>query len=168
MTDREFLERIRPHFSDLKRYAQRVTYDAEQGRDLFQDTLARAWENRHRFDERPVHHLMITIMKRCWLDQKRVQRAKKRKADIVRDVDINQVLSSAHYSQPFNDEISPEIQSALADLSPAERELFLVYAEDAYSGREIAERFGMLEVTCRVKIGRIRKKLAEALQNLER
>jgi RNA polymerase sigma-70 factor (ECF subfamily) len=89
------------------------------------------------------------------------RRSRQRQAALV-----DQLMSDARPLSPPAD-LSP-VMEALRTLRPAEQELLLLVAWDGLSTRQAAEALGCSAVAARVRLHRVRRRLAAALSTLER
>lgn len=151
------VEQTLEHIPALRRYARLLTGDAARADDLVQDTLERAvvkwtlW--------RPGSALrswLLTLMHNVHANQRRDHRHDDGHAALD-DVD-----EPAHEPlQRVGDAL--DLQQALAQLSPAQREVLLLVTVEEYSYAEAAQILGVPVGTVMSRLHRAREHLRELM-----
>ncbi|MFD8703885.1 sigma-70 family RNA polymerase sigma factor [Kitasatospora sp. NPDC059648] len=132
-----------------------VAGDRQRAEDVVQETLVRAWRNIHRLDPQTgsVRPWLVTVARRIVIDDHRSARARPREVD-----------TEGLEHLPAEDEIDRALRmmiiaDALADLSPAHREII---AETYLKGRTAKEAAAELGIPA----GTVRSRVFYALRSL--
>jgi len=145
-TDKSFEEMALPHLAAVRRFAQRLTGDADESADLVQETYWRAlrsWDT-YRPDSpcgRWLFAICLNLFRRQW------QRGRR----IVRLVDDNDPVETPSTAP----DVAPAIQDAASRLSPILRTVFVLVDIQGASYTEAAHAL-------RVPIGTVRSRLHRA------
>jgi RNA polymerase sigma factor (sigma-70 family) len=145
-TDKSFEETALPHLADVRRFAQRLTGDADESADLVQETYWRALRSWHTYRPdspcgRWLFAICLNLFRRQW------QRGRR----IVRLVDDNDPVETPSTAP----DVAPAIQDAANRLSPILRTVFVLVDIQGASYTEAAH-------TLRVPIGTVRSRLHRA------
>jgi RNA polymerase sigma-70 factor, ECF subfamily len=148
------------HHERLHRLAQRLSRDAEEARDLVQETFLRA---ARRVDSVPEGRSgeeawLVRVLVNLCRDQRRRQRVRGRLEALPDD--------------PPDGASSPEqsavaratVRQALAQLSPRRRAVVVMHELEEKSVEEIARLLGIARVTVRWHLAAARRHLAEILK----
>ncbi len=150
----------------LRPIALQLTRDSEDTNDLLQETLLKAFRNRHRFNEGTnLKAWVYTIMKNTFLSN--YQKKMRRKTYV--DTTDNQYFintSAAGFSRESADTSvnMDEIQSAINNLSPQYRIPFEMHFT-GYKYEEIAQQLDIPLGTVKNRIFIARQELKEKLKN---
>ncbi|MFJ9776212.1 sigma-70 family RNA polymerase sigma factor [Kitasatospora sp. NPDC101157] len=132
-----------------------VAGDRQRAEDVVQETLVRAWRNIHRLDPQngSLRPWLVTVARRIVIDDHRSARARPREVD-----------TEGLEQLPAEDEIDRALRmmtiaDALADLSPAHREII---AETYLKGRTAKEA----AVELGIPAGTVRSRVFYALRSL--
>ncbi|RKT18712.1 RNA polymerase sigma-70 factor (ECF subfamily) [Streptomyces sp. 1114.5] len=132
-----------------------VAGDRQRAEDVVQETLVRAWRNIHRLDPQAasLRPWLVTVARRIVIDGHRSARARPREVD-----------AAALELLPAEDELDRALRmmtvaDALADLSPAHREIIV---ETYLKGRTTAEAAAELGIPA----GTVRSRVFYALRSL--
>ncbi|MGQ8338615.1 sigma-70 family RNA polymerase sigma factor [Sunxiuqinia sp. A32] len=138
------------------------SYDVE---DIVQDVFMKIWEYKENIEENkaPIGLLYrITLNKVC--NYKIHEDVKKRYNDYLHG--ITELNYASSYSIIFHNELETKIESLLAELSPVQRDIFLMSWEKGLSRQQIAQDRGLSVRTIDNQIYRTKKKLKEKLSEV--
>jgi RNA polymerase sigma-70 factor (ECF subfamily) len=143
--------------------------DAE---DLSQEAFVRAFRARNRLDpERPFYPWLYQILRRLCYNFTRDTSSRRRKLERAGSWLVAEASARAAVDDPervrATDELRQRLEAAIAELSPAQREAFVLKEFEGLKYREIAD---LLEVPIGTVMSRLyaaRQKLAERLEGLE-
>ncbi len=136
----------------LSRFLHRFFESTEDVKDLMQDTFLRAYTAERKTDVTDARGLLFTIAKHLAINEQTKRR--NRRTDAVADLDqltvyYNMDVNAA--SDPANradiDERMTAAWSAINQLSPRVREVFVLRKVFGLKQREIADRLGIAEST---------------------
>lgn len=126
------------HAGPLLGYVMRLTGDRQQAEDVVQETMLRAWRNPQAIDNSAgsLRPWLLTVARNIVIDRVRARKARPHEVGEVSatlgvEDDIDWVL------------LAQTMSEALADLSPAHRE---VIVETYYRGHSVAEAAAALGV----------------------
>lgn len=152
----QFERLVRGHEPQLRARARAFCRDADEARDLVQDTLIRAWQ--HVGQLRPdsnVRGWLMTIMVNLYRD---AHRRRLRAREVA--------LESWHEPAdlvpppPAHAALEPEqVTAALAELAPDQRRLITMKAIDGLRYRDIGARLGIPANTVGTRLRQARKAL---------
>ena len=156
-------EQTLAHIPALRRYARLLTGDRSRADDLVQDTLERAcvkwtlWQ-----PGSALRSWLLTLMHNLYLNQRRDWRHDESRAD------IDEVSEEEASHEPFTRVGERmDLQQALAQMSPALREVLLLVTIEEYS---YAETSGILDIpigTVMSRLHRAREQLRGLVQEAE-
>ncbi|HMV21584.1 MAG: RNA polymerase sigma factor [Betaproteobacteria bacterium] len=145
------------HLPRLRRYARALTGDRHAADDLVQDTLERGWAKFSLW--RPGSRLdawLLTIMHNLFVNQYRSR------PPTAESLDELYVEPSMRASQADRLEVR-DIDVALAQLPPEQREVLLLVTLEEYSYAETAQLLGVPIGTVMSRLARGREKLRALL-----
>ncbi len=150
----------------LLQVAFRMTGDREEAKDLVQMTLVRAWEHRHKFDERwSANTWLYRITTNLAIDFLRAKDTRRQKTEPVRNH-----LRSLH-SRPdpgLQSLLGREVEAILRDLATGlslrQRKAFWLREVVGLSSKEVARALGCRESTVRNHLFAARRKLRGELE----
>ncbi len=154
------IEQTLAHIPALRRYARLLTGDRSRADDLVQDTLERAcvkwtlWQ-----PGSALRSWLLTLMHNLYLNQRRDWRHDESRADID---DVEEEASHEPFTHVGE---RMDLQQALAQLSPALREVLLLVTIEEYS---YAEAAGILDIpmgTVMSRLHRAREQLRGLVQD---
>jgi len=158
------------HRSALYRYLVRQARDTETAHDLFQEVWSRVIVNRARYEPRAKFRtFLFTLAHNCFIDHCR--RMKSRPVAMgVDDADEADLLATGEESLPETvierGETSRRFRTALAQLPPEQRDVYLLHEESDLSLEEIARVTGVGAETAksrlRYAVGKLKAALAVA------
>ncbi|MFI9360933.1 sigma-70 family RNA polymerase sigma factor [Kitasatospora sp. NPDC053057] len=132
-----------------------VAGDRQRAEDVVQETLVRAWRNIHRLDPQAdsLRPWLVTVARRIVIDDHRSARARPREVD-----------AEALEQLPAEDDIERALRmmtvaDALADLSPAHREVIVETYLKGRTAKEAAAELG-------IPAGTVRSRVFYALRSL--
>lgn len=150
------------HLPRLRRYARALTGDRYAADDLVQDTVERAlnklalWRPGSRLDS-----WLMTVMHNVFVNQ--THRAATRRETSLDDAPAE---TAARATQADGLEVR-DVQSALQQLSPEQREVLLLVALEEYSYDEAAQVLGIPRGTVMSRLSRARDRLHQLLDGTE-
>ena len=149
-------------------YAQRLTRDLDEARELAQQTWVRVFERRASFaDAGPLSGWLVAVCRSLFHDGARA-RARR---DRVEAASAAEAASRAHDSpsaEAGNREISDaRVADALGGLAPQQRNVVILRILDGLSTRETATRLGIAEGTVKAALHQAVRKLRISLQGAQ-
>jgi RNA polymerase sigma factor (sigma-70 family) len=132
--------------------------DAE---DLTQQTFERALKAAHRYDDRKASAKtwLLAIANNLLIDHYRL-------ASTSREVATEEVEPVGSFAGPEHDlGLSPELETALGELGPREREVLALRFGGDLQGKEIAEMLGLTLANVQQILSRSLRKLRERLDD---
>lgn len=134
-----------------------------EAEEMANDGFMKVFDKIESFDaQRPFNPWIRRIMINSSIDHIRSQR----KHYLAEDIDEQFDISNDDLS--ILDKISAdELMDVVRKLPPAYKTTFLLYAQEGYKHREIAEELGINEGTSKSNFAKARKKLQELLKNWE-
>lgn len=157
---RRFEESAIPHLADVYRLARQMS-DAQRAQDLTQETYLRAWRYFDSFAQGTnCRAWLFRILHNVWVDHWRRSRAE------FEDSDPEAFIEPRYdWEEEFlNEELSEEVEGALAQLPEAYRWAVLLADVEELSYREIAEVMGCPVGTVMSRVNRGRRTLARLLR----
>jgi RNA polymerase sigma-70 factor (ECF subfamily) len=155
-----FEESAIPHLADVYRLARQMS-DAQRAQDLTQETYLRAWRYFDSFAEGTnCRAWLFRILHNVWADHWRRSRAEFEGSDPAAFIE-------PHYDwedEFLNEELSEEVEGALAQLPEVYRWAVLLADVEELSYREIAEVMGCPVGTVMSRVNRGRRTLARLLR----
>ena len=144
-----------PH---LRAFARSLTHNPIYADDLVQDTLVRAWAKMDSFQRGTNFEAwLFTILRNGFYSQ---QRTKGRE---VEDVDGSYASSIAQAPEQGGHLDFGDLQNALAQLIPEQREALLLIGAQGFSYEEAARICSVAEGTVKSRVSRGRARLAKLL-----
>ena len=159
--DREaFAELYRHSLSRVYALCLRLTGNRNEADELTQEAFVRAWRKLGSFRGDSafsswMHRLTTNVVLERWRSEGR------RRARVVS-------IAEAPPVEPHGSSASPrlavDLERAIAGLPTGARTVFVLHDVEGYRHREIAQRTGLAEGTCKAQLHRARKLLRERLQ----
>jgi RNA polymerase sigma-70 factor (ECF subfamily) len=143
----------------LRAFAWSLARNAADADDLVQETLAKAWTYRARFE--PGTNLrawLFTILRNSWYST-----AAKKGREVADEDGKHAAGLSSEASQEWAVELTA-LRAALDDLPPEHREALVMVGAAGLSYEEAAEIAGCALGTIKSRVNRARNRLAEALE----
>jgi RNA polymerase sigma-70 factor (ECF subfamily) len=128
----DFVEMVDPHYAGLVQRLTLVLHDADDARDVAQDTYLRAWRAWDRFEGADARGWLHTIGLRLAFNYRRSR---------LRGLTMLPRLGAAEPPTWVPGE-RLDLWAALGDLRPPERAALLLNVLDGYTQAEIAETLG--------------------------
>jgi len=159
-------------------YMQRCYYSAlgmvgspQDAEDLSQEAFARAFRARVRLDpDRPFYPWLYQILRRLCFNFTRDTSARRRKLERAGGWLVAEVRSRAAADDPerirATEELRERLEREIAELSPIQREVFVLKEFQGLKYREIAELLDVPIGTVMSRLYAARQKLAERLEGL--
>ena len=149
--------------SNLSKYAYSLTMNAEDAKDLVQETFFKAFNNQEKFNEHTsIKAWTYTIMKNTFINDYR----KRVKKEAVFSSDIHEYVIN---NKPSN--FDPESDMGFIDIINAVESLDIEFKvpfkmfDDGYKYNEIADELGICLGTVKSRIHVSRKKLTKILES---
>jgi RNA polymerase sigma-70 factor (ECF subfamily) len=166
----EFAVLVQRHQAQVFGILHRYERDIQKVEDLAQETFLKAWRFLDRFDGRaPFHHWLSRIALRVALDhlrrQKRV-RAEIALSDLGEDA-LDWLQSPGDEREPAAAQAAELVHTAMAGLSPEDRQVLTLLELEGRSVKEICGLTGSTSASVRVRAHRARGKLRKILERLQ-
>lgn len=162
--ERQFRQWLGEHTGLLLKVARSFADGSADQDDLFQEILLQVWLSLPNFreDSKPTTWLYRVALNTA-LAWKRGEKRRRHKqgSSPISDVAAPRVVPSAEGER--NDRIVDQLYAAIRALPPAKRALVVLYL-DGFSYREISEVVGISESNVGVSLNRLKKELAETIQ----
>lgn len=158
MGEHEWRDAILDHAAALRAFAWTLSRNSTDADDLVQDTLAKAWANRERFE--PGTNLrawLFTILRNTWYSA-----VAKRKREVSDEDGKHAAGLSAEAAQDWAIEMDA-LRIALDKLPPEHREAIVMVGAAGLSYEEAAEIAGCALGTIKSRVNRARNRLAELM-----
>ena len=143
------------HLDDVYAYLVYLTRDRLLAEDLVADTFEKALRSWRRFDARrgSARTWLCQIARTTALDWFRAEERRKRREE--------RAAPAEHVDAPFSEGLSPDLESALAELSAGEREVIALRILLELDGDEAARVLGISPTAVSTRLSRALKKLEE-------
>lgn len=163
MTSVEFNSELMKLYPNLERFAYSLSSNAEDARDLLQDTYLRALKYREQFESNTnIKAWLFTIMKNTFINNYRRAKTKKMVLDNTDNLSI--INGKSDCESPESRLSHSEICTQVNQLNDDFRILFQMHTE-GYKYREIAEKLNLNIGTVKSRIHFSRQRLSRALHN---
>jgi len=163
MTLLEFNKNLVGLKNSLEIFAQKLTYNKEDARDLTQETFVRAISYRNQFAaDTNLKAWTYTIMKNTFINNYRRKIKANITFDNTDDLYFLNLGDETVHDDPVSSYSKKEIESHIEQLEDELRIPFEMYLQ-GYKYREIADQLGMKLGTVKSRIYSTRKRLAETL-----
>lgn len=164
MSAPDFYSSVASLQNTLKMYSVKFTKDDQESKDLIQETMLKALNNKDKFKENTnMKAWLFTIMRNTYINQ---YNSKARKSNVVVEDDEDMVrmssVSRTNNTAEMNFALN-DISSALNTLRPDFREVFQMFV-DGYKYQEIADEKSMALGTVKSVIFLSRKALMKKLK----
>ncbi len=164
-----------PIVDQLYRFAMKLTNNPDDAQDLVQDTFERGFKNYDSFEQGTNFAAwMTTIERNLYFNQyQKAKRRPQRANTSTGEYDDWDIYAASEHSseelksaeQTFMDSFAPsEIITALNNLSPERREVFIAAAIDGKSYAQIAQEQGIKIGTVMSRLNRARAQLKKELE----
>lgn len=157
-------ELIRRKSQPLLQLAARMLGDQEEARDVVQMTFVRAWQNRHRFDDRySPNTWLYRIASNLAIDQLRSRRSRERASEPLRHELLSRGAPVSAGASSREREVEAIFRELSGELSRKQRLVFVLRELEGLSSSEVAEIVGCRESTVRNHLFNARKVLRREL-----
>ncbi len=151
---------VTPYRKLLLTMAYRLSRNAEEAKEISQETLLRAFRYLRSFDrKRSFKNWLLQIEMNVW----RASYRKNADAETLRELAASNRPEDPEARQA-GDEIRGQILSCLNGLSPKETEVFLLRDIEEMSIKETARTLGTSAISVRVHLSRARQKIREKIK----
>ena len=151
---------VTPYRNLLLTIAYRLSRNAEEAKEISQETLLRAFRYLRSFDtKRSFKNWLLQVEMNVW----RASRKKSADEAALREWSASQPRENPEANRE-SDEIRDQVLSCLDGLSPKEREVFLLRDIEEMSIKESAEILRASTVSVRVHLSRARQKIRECVK----
>jgi len=147
-------DQVVAYIPNLRRYARALVNDAEAADDLVQDTLERAVRKFALWRPGNLRAWLFSIMHNVFVNQ-----LKSRKIRFDEELDEN---LPAYIPSVTNDDVA-DLQRAIMQLSPGQREVVLLIALEDLTYNDVAKMLGIPVGTVMSRLSRGRERLRELL-----
>lgn len=157
----KLLRELLPH---LRRFVQRRLSDAAAREDVVQNVLVAVHRARHTYrPERPFGPWLHAIARNAVIDHARAGTRRRQREVSFEEEGFSE--PAAEREPPVGERLSPELESALAELPPAQREAVLLLQVEGLSVAEAAAWVGVSKSALKVRAHRgyraLRQRLGE-------
>ncbi len=165
MTALEFNHQLLSLETKLRYFAQSLTMDSEQAKDLLQETMLKALSNRDKFQgDKNLKAWVFTIMKNTFINNYRRAVRSNTIIDTTDNLYYLNLSNESGFSSPESSHSEQEIQKAINDLGDDYRVPFVMHTT-GYKYKEIAEYLEQPLGSVKSKIFFARRKLMVKLQD---
>ncbi|TCD53937.1 sigma-70 family RNA polymerase sigma factor [Alloscardovia theropitheci] len=172
---KQFEKQAMPIVDQLYRFAMKLTNNPDDAQDLVQDTFERGFKNYDSFEQGTNFAAwMTTIERNLYFNQYNKSKRRPQRANTsTGEYDDWDIYAASEHSseelksaeQTFMDSFAPsEILTALDNLSPERREVFISAAIDGKSYAQIAAEQGIKIGTVMSRLNRARSQLKKELE----
>jgi RNA polymerase sigma-70 factor (ECF subfamily) len=153
---KEFAEAAERHLDGVYAFLVYLTGDRTVAEDLTAETFARALERWRRFDPQrgSAHAWLCQVARSTALDHFRAEERRRRREGRFAAGEQREDAGPV-----FGDGLSPELEQALARLSPAEREVVALRVVLELDGKVAARVLGISATACSTRLSRALQKL---------
>lgn len=173
MTEDEFLELVRKHQDRIYRHALYLLKNAEDAKDMTQETLIKAWQHRAKLRQKTVHSWLLKCVRNLCFNQLRRRKFQVHLSEEDDGDTFGMLLKTQEdKSSPSPDEIAIEqetkqlVHRAIGELPASMRSVVIMRELEEMSYKEIAAVVNQPENSVKSTVFRARKKLREILSNL--
>lgn len=167
MTAIEFSSKLMNLQNNLQYFANTLTRDKEEAKDLLQDTYLKALMNQDKFaDDTNLKAWTFTIMKNTFINNYRKTSKINTIVDNTEDLFYMNIQRKSEFPAPDSDYHVKEINKNISKLDDIQRLPFQLY-HSGYKYHEIAEKLNISIGTVKSRIFFTRKKLMESLEGYQ-
>jgi RNA polymerase sigma-70 factor, ECF subfamily len=154
----DFRDGLLAALPSLRSFGLSLTYSATRADDLVQETILRAWQNRHRFQPGTnLHAWLFTILRNLFYSEQR-----KRTREVPDEDGSNAARMATPPSQGHRLDVE-DLKSGLAKLPADQREALILIGAEGLSYEEAAKICGVAVGTIKSRVNRARNKLVQIL-----
>jgi len=167
MTAVEFNSKLIGLHENLSYFANTLTNNREEAKDLIQETYLKALINKDKFEANTnLKAWTYTIMKNTFINNYRRNQKANTIVDTTEDLYFLNIPRSSNFESPDSQLQKKEIQTNIAKLEEDQRMPFEMHNE-GYKYKEIAESLNLSIGTVKSRIFFTRKKLMESLKEFD-
>ena len=167
MTAIEFNAKLMNLQNNLQYFANSLTNDKEEAKDLIQDTFLKALVNRDKFqDDTNLKAWTFTIMKNTFINNYRKYHKISTILDNTEDLYYMNIQRKSEFPAPDSEFHVKEIQKKISHLDEVQRIPFEMH-HAGFKYKEIADRLNISIGTVKSRIFFTRKKLMETLDDFK-
>jgi len=167
MTTLEFNSRLIKMRGNLQSFAQHLTYNTEDAKDLLQDTYLKALSSRDKFAEfTNLGAWAYTIMKNTFINNYRKSVRENTAFYNMENIPLLNILTESQLPGPISEVAYKEINKDIDALEDEIKIPFRMHTE-GYKYKEIAENLNLKIGTVKSRIFLARKKLMEILHDYQ-
>ncbi len=164
MTQIEFSHKLLSLHENLQYYANMLTSNREEAKDLVQDTYLKALANRDKFaDDTNLKAWAYTIMKNTFINNYRRNQKANTIIDNTEDLFYLNIPRKSDFEAPDSHYSEKEIRKSISRLSSDQRLPFEMHT-DGYKYKEIADSLNISIGTVKSRIFFTRRKLMDSLK----
>jgi RNA polymerase sigma factor (sigma-70 family) len=164
MTQIEFTHKLVSLHDNLQYYANMLTSNREEAKDLIQDTYLKALANRDKFaDDTNLKAWTYTIMKNTFINNYRRNQKANTIIDSTEDLFYLNIPRKSEFASPDSNYSEKEIKKSISSLAPDQRLPFEMH-NDGYKYKEIADSLKISIGTVKSRIFFTRRKLMDNLK----
>lgn len=173
MNEDEFLELVHKHQDRIYRHALYLLKDAEDAKDMTQETFIKAWQHRAKLRQKTIHSWLLKCLRNlCFNHLKRRKFQVHLSEDDEGDMFGMLLKTHENKSSPSPEEITISqetkqlVHRAIGELPPSMRSIVVMRELEEMSYKEIASVVKQPENSVKSTVFRARKKLREIMNNL--
>jgi len=167
MTQIEFSHKLISLHDNLQYFANTLTNNREEAKDLIQDTYLKALANRDKFaDDTNLKAWTYTIMKNTFINNYRRNVKANTIVDNTEDLFFLNIPRKSEFASPDSQLSLQEIKKGISKLEPDQRAPFEMHTE-GFKYKEIADQLNLSIGTVKSRIFFTRKKLMESLKDFQ-
>ncbi|MBK7173827.1 MAG: RNA polymerase sigma factor [Bacteroidales bacterium] len=164
MTQIEFTHKLISLHDNLHYYANMLTSNREEAKDLIQDTYLKALANRDKFaDDTNLKAWTYTIMKNTFINNYRRNQKANTIIDSTEDLFYLNIPRKSEFASPESKFSEKEIKKSISRLAPDQRLPFEMH-NDGFKYKEIADSLNISIGTVKSRIFFTRRKLMDNLK----
>jgi RNA polymerase sigma factor (sigma-70 family) len=164
MTQIEFTHKLVGLHENLHYYANMLTSNREEAKDLIQDTYLKALANRDKFaDDTNLKAWTYTIMKNTFINNYRRNQKANTIIDNTEDLFYLNIPRKSEFAAPDSNYSEKEIKKSISKLAPDQRLPFEMH-NDGFKYKEIADSLNISIGTVKSRIFFTRRKLMDNLK----
>lgn len=153
-----FREELIDGLRSLRAFARTFHRDANRAEDLVQETMLKAWANRHRFKTGTnMRSWLFTILRNTYISEKRKTKRE------VEDVDGVHAAKLSEQPRQHGHLAMLDFRSALSHLNEEQREALILVGASGFSYEEAADIMGTTTGTVKSRVSRARAHMTDLL-----
>ncbi|KAF0201557.1 MAG: RNA polymerase sigma factor sigma-70 [Bacteroidetes bacterium] len=167
MTAIEFNRKLISLHDNLSYFANTLTNNREEAKDLIQDTYLKALTHRDKFaDDTNLKAWTYTIMKNTFINNYRRNQKANTIVDTTEDLYYLNIPRKSDFVSPESELNTKEIKAGISRLEEDQRKPFEMHTS-GYKYKEIAENLNLSIGTVKSRIFFTRKKLMDSLKEFQ-